>query len=45
MAENELHLVFEFLSMDLKKYIDSLPKGKCMDRKLVKVFWFSKLRF
>ena len=37
MQENKLYLVFEFLSMDLKKYIDSIPKGQHMDRNLVKV--------
>ena len=37
LQENRLHLVFEFLSMDLKKYIDSIPSGKSMDKKLIKV--------
>ncbi|KAI2804640.1 hypothetical protein RDWZM_007964 [Blomia tropicalis] len=39
LQENRLHLVFEFLSMDLKKYIDSIPKGKKMDMKLVKSYF------
>lgn len=30
-------MVFEFLSMDLKKYLDSLPTKQMMDKKLVKV--------
>lgn len=38
MQENRLYLVFEFLSMDLKKYIDSMPKDQQMDKKLVKSY-------
>nr|XP_027196322.1 cyclin-dependent kinase 1-like [Dermatophagoides pteronyssinus] len=34
LQENRLHLVFEFLSMDLKKYLDSLPTKQMMDKKL-----------
>ena len=37
MQENRLYLVFEFLSMDLKKYLDTIPDGEMMDPKLVKV--------
>ena len=37
MQENKLYLVFEFLSMDLKKYMDSIPSGQYMDKMLVKV--------
>ena len=37
MQENRLYLVFEFLTMDLKKYLDSLPEDKMMDKMLVKV--------
>lgn len=37
MQENKLYLVFEFLSMDLKKYLDSIPAGNFMDPMLVKV--------
>ncbi len=40
MQENKLYLVFEFLSMDLKKYMDSIPSGEVMDKMLVKVFDF-----
>ncbi|CAG2116351.1 unnamed protein product, partial [Medioppia subpectinata] len=36
MQENRLYLVFEFLSMDLKKYLDSFPNNKLMDESLVK---------
>ncbi len=42
MQENKLYLVFEFLSMDLKKYMDSIPSGQFMDKMLVKVCMFSK---
>lgn len=37
MQENKLYLVFEFLSMDLKKYLDTIPKGQFMDPALAKV--------
>lgn len=37
MQENRIYLVFEFLSMDLKKYLDTIPAGKFMDSDLVKV--------
>jgi len=41
MQEGKLYLVFEFLSMDLKKYIDSIPKEKMLEKQLVKVSSFS----
>lgn len=37
MQESRLYLIFEFLSMDLKKYLDSIPSGQYMDSMLVKV--------
>lgn len=37
MQENKLYLVFEFLSMDLKKYMDTIPSGQYMEKMLVKV--------
>lgn len=37
LQESKLYLVFEFLQMDLKKYMDSIPAGKYMDKELVKV--------
>ncbi|KAI7688309.1 hypothetical protein SSS_09217 [Sarcoptes scabiei] len=37
LQENRLYLVFEFLQMDLKKYLDTIPSGKLMDKKLVKL--------
>lgn len=40
MEEYRLYLIFEFLSMDLKKYIDKIPSGKYMDPKLVKSYLF-----
>ncbi|XP_064458013.1 cyclin-dependent kinase 1-like [Ornithodoros turicata] len=38
MQENRLFLVFEFLSMDLKKYMDTIPKDQQMDKTLVKSY-------
>lgn len=40
MQENKLYLVFEFLSMDLKKYMDSIPQGQQMDKMLIKSYLF-----
>lgn len=37
MHDSRLYLIFEFLSMDLKKYLDSIPSGQYMDPVLVKV--------
>jgi len=39
MQESKLYLVFEFLSMDLKKYLDSIPSGQFMEPMLVKVHY------
>lgn len=38
MQENKLYLVFEFLSMDLKRYMDSIPRDELMDKMLVKSY-------
>ena len=38
MQENKLYLVFEFLSMDLKRYMDSIPRDEMMDKMLVKSY-------
>ncbi|XP_054721003.1 LOW QUALITY PROTEIN: cyclin-dependent kinase 1-like [Uloborus diversus] len=43
MQENRLYLVFEFLSMDLKKYLDSIPNGQFMDKALVKSYMYQLL--
>lgn len=40
MEEARLYLIFEFLSMDLKKYIDSLGSGNLMQPELVKSYLF-----
>uniref|UniRef100_A0A8C4RJM0 Cyclin-dependent kinase 1 n=1 Tax=Erpetoichthys calabaricus TaxID=27687 RepID=A0A8C4RJM0_ERPCA len=40
MQESRLYLVFEFLSMDLKKYLDSIPSGQYMDPTLVKSYLY-----
>ena len=37
MQENKLYLVFEFLSMDLKRYMDTIPSGQYMEKMLYKV--------
>lgn len=43
MQENRLYLVFEFLAMDLKKYLDSIPTGQFMEKDLVKSYMFQLL--
>lgn len=40
MEENRLYLIFEFLSMDLKKYMDSLAPEKMMEPELVKSYLY-----
>lgn len=37
MQDSRLYLIFEFLSMDLKKYLDTIPSGQYLDRSRVKV--------
>ncbi|XP_029687874.1 cyclin-dependent kinase 1-like [Takifugu rubripes] len=43
MQESRLYLIFEFLSMDLKKYLDSIPPGQYMDPMLVKSYLYQIL--
>ncbi|XP_061545668.1 cyclin-dependent kinase 1 [Phyllopteryx taeniolatus] len=43
MQESRLYLIFEFLSMDLKKYLDSIPSGQYMDLMLVKSYIYQIL--
>lgn len=40
MEESRLYLIFEFLSMDLKKYMDSLPTDTFMDKELVRSYMY-----
>ncbi|KDR12146.1 cyclin-dependent kinase 1-like isoform X2 [Zootermopsis nevadensis] len=40
MEESRLYLIFEFLSMDLKKYLDSLGPNKIMDSNLVRSYLY-----
>lgn len=35
-----LHLVFEFMDMDLRKYLDKMPEGKYMNKELVKSYMY-----
>lgn len=42
-SDNELYLVFEFMQMDLKKYLDSLPRDKHMDPMLMKSYAYQLL--
>ncbi|EDV25811.1 Cyclin-dependent kinase 1 [Trichoplax sp. H2] len=41
--ESKLYLVFEFLDMDLKRYLDTLPKGKTIDAMLMKSYLYQIL--
>jgi len=40
MQESKLYLVFEYLTMDLKKFLDSHSSGQLMDKKLVKSYTY-----
>jgi len=40
MQENKLFLVFEYLSMDLKKYIDKFPSEQYIEKNLVKSYCY-----
>ncbi|KAJ3661885.1 hypothetical protein Zmor_006262 [Zophobas morio] len=40
MEEKSLYLIFEFLSMDLKNYLDNIKPGKYMEPELVKSYLF-----
>jgi len=40
MQESKLFLVFEYLTMDLKKFLDSHASGQLMDKKLVKSYTY-----
>ncbi|GAB6028394.1 Cell division protein kinase 1 [Chamberlinius hualienensis] len=40
LHEKRLYLVFEFLSMDLKKYIDSVPTNQLLEKSLVKSYLY-----
>ncbi|XP_015593137.1 cyclin-dependent kinase 1 [Cephus cinctus] len=44
MEEPRLYLIFEFLTMDLKKYMDSLGSGKLMDPSVVKSYLYQITR-
>ena len=45
MQEAKLYLIFEFLTMDLKKYMDTaIPKDELMDPKLVKSYTYQLLQ-
>uniref|UniRef100_A0A8D0CLW1 Cyclin-dependent kinase 1 n=1 Tax=Scleropages formosus TaxID=113540 RepID=A0A8D0CLW1_SCLFO len=43
MQESRLYLIFEYLSMDLKKYLDSIPSGQYMEPMLVKSYLYQIL--
>jgi len=45
MQEAKLYLIFEFLTMDLKKYMDTnVPKDGQMDPNLVKSYTYQLLQ-
>ena len=44
MQENRLYLIFEFLTMDLKKYLDTIPAGDMVDKNLVKSYTYQILQ-
>lgn len=40
MEESKLYLIFEYLTMDLKKYMDTLGSGKLMEPATVKSYLY-----
>ncbi|VDN01300.1 unnamed protein product [Thelazia callipaeda] len=44
LEENRLYLIFEFLHMDLKKYIDKIPSGEYMNKALQKSYLYQVLQ-
>ncbi|MCP9261636.1 Cyclin-dependent kinase 1 [Dirofilaria immitis] len=44
LEENRLYLIFEFLHMDLKKYIDTVPDSELMDKTLQKSYLYQILQ-
>lgn len=42
--DSKLYLVFEFMSMDLKKYLDTIPVGKGVDPMVVKSYTYQILQ-
>lgn len=40
MQDSRLYLIFEYLSMTLMKYLDSMPPGQFMDSVLVKSYLY-----
>merc|ERR1712045_919979 len=44
MQENRLYLIFEFLTMDLEKYLDTIPAGDMVDKNLVKSYTYQILQ-
>nr|XP_033798086.1 cyclin-dependent kinase 1 isoform X2 [Geotrypetes seraphini]XP_033798087.1 cyclin-dependent kinase 1 isoform X2 [Geotrypetes seraphini]XP_033798088.1 cyclin-dependent kinase 1 isoform X2 [Geotrypetes seraphini]XP_033798090.1 cyclin-dependent kinase 1 isoform X2 [Geotrypetes seraphini]XP_033798091.1 cyclin-dependent kinase 1 isoform X2 [Geotrypetes seraphini] len=44
MQDSRLYLIFEYLPMDLKKYLDSLPSDQFMDQILVKSYLYQILQ-
>lgn len=43
LTESRLYLVFEFLSMDLKRYLDNLPEKEYIDKMLLKSYLYQIL--
>ncbi|XP_046392350.1 cyclin-dependent kinase 1-B [Ischnura elegans] len=44
MEESRLYLIFEFLSMDLKRHMDQIPKGEYLDPMTVKSYLYQILQ-
>ncbi|KAM3727073.1 Cyclin-dependent kinase [Dirofilaria immitis] len=44
IADNQLHLIFEFISMNLKTYINKIPANKLMDRAQQKSYLYQLLQ-
>lgn len=40
VEELRLHLIYDWMEMDLKKYMDTLPDGQMMDPELIRSYMF-----
>lgn len=45
MSENRLYLIFEFLTMDLKRFLDAIPDNERLDPVTLKSFMFQVSAF
>ena len=45
MEESKLYLIFEYLTMDLKKYMDNIGSGELMNPSVVKCYLYQVRKY